>query len=64
VIVFGDKCILEDPVEDWPMCDCIIAFFSTGFPAAKARSYIALRRPYELNSLQMEEEILHDRRRV
>lgn len=63
MIVFGDKCILEDPVEHWPLCDCIIAFYSTGFPADKAREYIALRKPYELNSLE-KEDVLHDRRKA
>ncbi|CAM9861206.1 unnamed protein product, partial [Sphacelaria rigidula] len=63
VLVFGDSCILDDPVEEWPMCDCLIAFYSDGFPSDKAREYVKLRQPYALNNLEME-DVLHDRRRV
>lgn len=63
VVVFGDDCIMNKPVEDWPMCDCLVAFYSTGFPSDKARAYVELRRPYELNNLDME-PVLHDRRKV
>lgn len=54
---------MDDPVEKWPMCDCFIAFYSTGFPSDKAQEYVRLRRPYALNNLEME-HVLHDRRRV
>lgn len=63
VVVFGDKCILDDAIEEWPMCDCLVAFYSTGFPSEKAKAYVNLRRPYTLNNLEME-DVLHDRRRV
>lgn len=45
------------------MCDCLIAFYSTGFPSEKAQQYVNLRRPYTLNNLEMG-EVLHDRRMV
>ncbi|CAN0475775.1 unnamed protein product [Laminaria digitata] len=63
VIVFGDACILHAPVEEWPVCDCLIAFYSTGFPSDKANAYVKLRRPYALNNLEVQ-DVLHDRRRV
>ena len=63
VIIFGDACILHAPVENWPMCDCLIAFYSTGFPSDKANAYVKLRRPYALNNLEVQ-DVLHDRRRV
>ncbi len=34
-VMFGDDVILNQPVEDWPVCDALIAFFSTGFPLEK-----------------------------
>ncbi|KAM0822672.1 hypothetical protein ACQ4PT_071354 [Festuca glaucescens] len=43
IIIFGDKVILEDPIEIWPKCDCLIAFCSSGFPLQKAQAYAALR---------------------
>ncbi|WCJ20829.1 Inositol hexakisphosphate and diphosphoinositol-pentakisphosphate kinase [Euphorbia peplus] len=41
---FGDKVILEDPIESWPICDCLIAFYSTGYPLEKAEAYAALSK--------------------
>ena len=30
VVFFGDKLIQNEPVEDWPVCDLLIAFYSAG----------------------------------
>ncbi|KAM7508070.1 hypothetical protein LguiA_018523 [Lonicera macranthoides] len=63
IIHFGDKVILEDPIESWPICDCLIAFYSSGYPLEKAEAYAALRRPFLVNELDPQ-HLLHDRRKV
>ncbi|KAI8018723.1 Inositol hexakisphosphate and diphosphoinositol-pentakisphosphate kinase VIP2 [Camellia lanceoleosa] len=63
IIHFGDKVIVEDPIERWPICDCLIAFYSSGYPLEKAKSYAALRKPFLVNELGPQ-HLLHDRRKV
>lgn len=63
VIFFGDDIIKNEPVEEWPCCDVIIAFYSKGYPLQKAKEYVKLKKPFILNDLDMQEQ-LKDRRCV
>ncbi|XP_044521024.1 inositol hexakisphosphate and diphosphoinositol-pentakisphosphate kinase 1 isoform X7 [Gracilinanus agilis] len=63
VIILGEDVILNEPVENWPPCHCLISFHSKGFPLDKAVAYAKLRNPFLINDLTMQYYI-QDRREV
>jgi hypothetical protein len=63
IVNFGDKVILDEPAESWPVVDVLISFFSAGFPLDKAISYANLRKPICVNDLGLQ-KVLWDRRAV
>ncbi|XP_040198456.1 inositol hexakisphosphate and diphosphoinositol-pentakisphosphate kinase 1 isoform X11 [Rana temporaria] len=63
VVIMSEDIILNEPVENWPICDCLISFHSKGFPLDKAVAYSKLRNPFLINDLDMQYYI-QDRREV
>ncbi|XP_078539416.1 inositol hexakisphosphate and diphosphoinositol-pentakisphosphate kinase 1 isoform X3 [Lissotriton helveticus] len=63
VVIMSEDVILNEPVENWPMCDCLISFHSKGFPLDKAVAYSKLRNPFLINDLNMQ-YFIQDRREV
>jgi hypothetical protein len=63
IIIFGDNCILNQPIESWPVVECLIAFYSNGYPLAKAIEYVDLVQPFLINDLKTQ-YILQNRQSV
>nr|XP_018903012.1 PREDICTED: inositol hexakisphosphate and diphosphoinositol-pentakisphosphate kinase 2 isoform X10 [Bemisia tabaci] len=63
IVVFKEEVILKSPIEEWPICDCLISFHSKGFPLERAIQYSKLRNPFIINNLPMQFDI-QDRRKV
>ncbi|XP_035824670.1 inositol hexakisphosphate and diphosphoinositol-pentakisphosphate kinase 2 [Aplysia californica] len=63
VIMFDEDTILNKPVEEWPIVNGLVSFFSHGFPLEKAIAYKNLRNPFIVNDLEMQ-CTLQDRRKV
>ncbi|XP_056595303.1 inositol hexakisphosphate and diphosphoinositol-pentakisphosphate kinase 1 isoform X8 [Triplophysa dalaica] len=63
VVIFPEEVVLHEPVEKWPLCDCLISFHSKGFPLDKAVSYAKLKNSLLINDLNMQ-YFIQDRREV
>jgi len=51
IIVFPEETIHREPIEQWPKCECLIAFHSKGFPLEKCRAYVNLVQPIVMNDI-------------
>ena len=58
LVMFTDHTILREPIEEWPICHSLIAFYSNGFPLEKAIEYVKLRNPLVLNDLQSQYSLM------
>ena len=63
IIVFDEDMILNQPIEEWPPCDALLSWFSTGFPLEKAIAYADYQNPFLVNALRSQ-SLFMDRRQV
>jgi hypothetical protein len=61
--IFDQNMFLNEriPVSSWPVVDCFVSFYSSGFPLDRAIKYVRLRKPYCVNDLESQ-RILQNRR--
>ena len=59
-VIFPDEIVLNESVDKWPVVDCLISFYSKGFPLDKAIAYAKLRKPLVINDLEIQ-YLLQDR---
>ncbi|KAK2194477.1 bifunctional VIP1 [Babesia duncani] len=52
IIIFPEETILNSPISEWPIVDCLIAFYSYKFPLEKAIEYVKRYKPVVLNDLE------------
>ena len=58
IIIFPQETILNEPIAAWPKCDCLISFYSKGFPLSKAEEYAKLYNPLLINDLEKQWDIM------
>ncbi|KAM9955566.1 hypothetical protein ACTFIW_007496 [Dictyostelium discoideum] len=63
IIEFDSNTIFNLPIQEWPIVDSFLSFYSNGFPLEKAIKYWKLRRPYLVNDLELQ-LLLQDRQKV
>lgn len=63
-LIFPESTILTKPVQEWPLCDCLISFHAKDFPLNKAIAYAKLHPEiFVLNDLEGQYNLL-DRTKV
>lgn len=63
LVTFGNSVIFDLPVEEWPIVEFLMCFYSSGFPLAKAEEYVKFRKPVCFNDV-LSQHVLMDRRPI
>ena len=63
LIEFKEEMIFNKKVEEWPIVESMIVFYSTGFPYSKVLTYINLRKPFLPNDFEIQ-KVFWDRIQV
>jgi len=59
IIIFTQDTILNKSIEEWPRCDCLLAFYSKNFPLDKCIEYYNKYKPLCLNNLEKQKLLLN-----
>lgn len=62
-VPFAEEMIIEAPVDEWPVVDAFLCFYSSKFPLEKAEKYVKLRKPFEVNKVSRQ-RMLWDRTKI
>ncbi len=54
IVIFTEDIIFNKEIENWPIVDALIIFFSYGFPYKKGQKYVHLRKPFLINDFDMQ----------
>ena len=54
IVIFSEDIIFKTDIENWPIVDALVIFFSDGFPYNKGLKYINLRKPYLINDFELQ----------
>ena len=63
IIIFSEEIIFKKEIDEWPIVDALIIFFSDGFPFNKGLKYINLRQPFLVNDFEIQ-KVFWDRVKV
>ena len=63
LIEFKEEMLFNQEVEEWPIVESMIVFYSTGFPYSKVLKYINLRKPFLPNDFEIQ-KVFWDRIKV
>jgi inositol hexakisphosphate/diphosphoinositol-pentakisphosphate kinase len=61
---FGDTCIFEQDVKNWPYFPHLLCFHSNGFPIHRAIRYIEATNPKLINDVTIQSDVLLSRNKV
>ena len=63
IIIFQEDMIFRKKINEWPIVEVLITFYSDGFPFVKVKEYCEMRKPFLINDIK-KQEILWDRKLV
>lgn len=61
IIKFPESLLLDEPIENWPIVEALVAFNSRRYPLDKVIAYIDLTKPFLVNDVR-KQKLLQDRR--